>query len=94
MAQPRSSQGLNLAAMVNLLPTTVVGSYPQPETVAGRIRSALEFVDAERLILAPDFGDREGLSPGDRAHVYSFPARGRRLAYLARTAASSKLLPE
>ena len=43
----------------HLLPTTVVGSYPEIETadaVADRIRNGLKYVPAERLVVAPDCG--------------------------------------
>ena len=39
-----------------LFPTTLVGSYPQPEQIAARIRSALRYVKPEDVILAPDCG--------------------------------------
>ena len=54
-----------------LFPTTIVGSFPQPdwliddlsdmaiespETIAARIRRALPYLAKERVILAPDCG--------------------------------------
>ncbi len=45
-----------------LFPTTLVGSYPQPDwlidrgKLAGRIRKALRYVAPENVILAPDCG--------------------------------------
>ena len=45
-----------------LFPTTLVGSYPQPEwlidrnKLAGRFRRALPWVSREDIIVAPDCG--------------------------------------
>jgi 5-methyltetrahydropteroyltriglutamate--homocysteine methyltransferase len=46
----------NKQLMVGLIDLSDESPVEDVETVAGRIRNALKFVDAERLILAPDCG--------------------------------------